>query len=241
MRYKFIIILGVILSISTLALYFINYLIFGDAHYLIKSFSDKLAFMPIYVFITVVVAEQLLRQSEKNEIARRTNALVGTFFNELGYDIIRILTKYDSNFSALNHTIQFDNGWDASKVKKIHKLAESYIYGAPKGIEDVLEIGQLLMEKKDFLLILMSNASLIEKDEFSELLLAVNHIYEALKTMGDVSDMSDDLVEHVHSDIEKVYRCLIRVWASYLSIIEKEDPYLYRLTIEQSKKIRSGV
>jgi hypothetical protein len=53
--------------------------------------------------------------------------------------------------------------------------------------------------------------------------------------------MSDDLVEHVHSDIEKVYRCLIRVWASYLSIIEKEDPYLYRLTIEQSKKIRSGV
>ena len=241
MRYKNIIMLGIMLSIFSAILYFANFLMFGDAHHLVKSFSEELAFMPVYIFITAVVAERLLWRSEKNEISRRTNALVGTFFNEIGYDIIKILIKYDSNFNTLKSKIKFDKGWDAGTVKSIHKLATSYVYGAPKGIDDVLEIGELLIARKDFLLILMSNASLIEKDEFSELLLAVNHIYEALKTMGDVSNMSQELIDHIHSDIEKVYRCLIGVWSSYLSTIEKEDPYLYKLTIEQSERIRSGL
>ncbi len=84
------------------------------------------------------------------------------------------------------------------------------------------------------MLIMMSNASLLEKDEFSELLLSVNHIHEALKTVDDISAISDDLVDHFHSDIEKAYRCLIGVWVSYLSFIEKEDPYLYMLAIAKN-------
>jgi len=240
MRYKYIITLGVMLSIFSAVLYFVNFLLFGDAHHLITAFGEELAFMPVYIFITAVVAEQLLWRSQKNEISRRTNALVGTFFNEIGHEIIRILTKHDSNFAALRANIQLDEGWDTSKVKSIHKLAGNYKYGAPKGIEDILEIGELLNSKKDFILILMSNASLIEKDEFSELLLSVNHIYEALKTMGDISGISRELIDHFHSDIERMYKNLIIVWSGYLSTIEKEDPYLYRLAIEQSERIRSG-
>ncbi len=238
MRYKHTIILGIILSMFTLALYFINYLIFGEAHHLVQTFGEELAFMPLYVFITAVVAEQLLWRSEKNEISRRTNALVGTFFNELGYDIIKILTKHDNNFAQLNSKIQLDKGWDPAAVKSIHKMSESYKYGAPQGIEDFLEMGQLLGSRKDFLLIMMSNASLIEKDEFSELLLAVNHIYEAMKTIEDTSIMDKDFIDHVHGDLQNVYRCFIKVWASYLLFIEKEDQYLFKLAVEQSKRIR---
>ncbi|MHC1719880.1 MAG: hypothetical protein AB9844_04145 [Clostridiaceae bacterium] len=240
MRYKYIITLGVMLSIFSAVLYFGNFLLFGDAHHLITAFGEELAFMPVYIFITAVVAEQLLWRSQKNEISRRTNALVGTFFNEIGHDIIRILTKHDSNFASLRAEIQLDSGWEQSKTKNIHKMAKTYKYGAPKGIEDIVEIGELLNAKKDFMLILMSNASLIEKDDFSELLLSVNHIYEALKTMDDISGMGQELIEHVHSDMERIYRNLIIVWTGYLSVIEKEDQYLYKLAIEQSERIRSG-
>lgn len=241
MRYKYIIMLGVMLSIFSAVLYFVNYIIFGDAHHLLVVFGEELAFMPVYVFITAVVAERLLSRSEKNEIARRTNALVGTFFNEIGYDIITILTKHDRNFATLKEAIRFNNEWDSAKFKNIHKFADTYKYGAPEGIEDFEEISKLLMARKDFLLILMSNASLLEKDEFSELLLAVNHIHEAQKTIGDLSGMCKELIDHIHDDIEKVFRCLIKVWASYLAMIKKEDPYLYKLAIEQSKRIGSGV
>lgn len=84
------------------------------------------------------------------------------------------------------------------------------------------------------MLIMMSNASLLQKDEFSELLLSVNHIHEALKTFDDISAISDDLIDHFHSDLEKAYRCLIGVWVSYLAFIKKEDPYLYMLAIAKN-------
>lgn len=239
MKYKNIIILGFTLTIFSALLYFVNYLFFGNAEHLLKVFGEELAFMPIYIFITAVVAEHLLSRSERKEISRRTNSLIGTFFNEIGYDIIRALIKHDSNFSILNLKIQFDNGFNPETIKNIKKIAGTHIYGAPKGNEDILEIGQLMNEKKEFFLIMMSNASLMEKDEFSKLLLSVNHIYEALKTMGDVSNMDQELIDHLHSDLQNMYRCLIGVWSGYLSMIEKEDLYLYKLTIEQSKMIRS--
>lgn len=239
MKHKSIIMLGAMLTIFSALLYFVNYLFFGDADHLLKVFGEELAFMPIYIFITAVVAEHLLNRSQRNEISRRTNSLIGTFFNEIGYDIIRILTKYDSNFSKLDLQIHFENGFSTETIKNIKKIADTHIYGAPEGIGDVLEIGQLMNEKKDFLLIMMSNASLIEKDEFSKLLLSVNHIYEALKTIGDSSNMEQELIDHLHSDLQNMYRYLIGVWSGYLSMIEKEDPYLYKITLEQSKRIRS--
>jgi len=112
-----------------------------------------------------------------------------------------------SNFASIKANIQFDDGWDLSKVNNIHKLAETYIYGGAGGESRYLgNLGNYLAAKKDFMLILMSNASLIEKDEFSELLLAVNHINEALTTIGDCSDISKELIDHLHEDLQKIYR-----------------------------------
>jgi len=234
MSIKRTVLLGVMLLLFSVVLYFLNFLLYGDAHHLMELFTEELAFMPVYVFITAVFAERMLSRSEKAEMFRRTNALVGTFYNEIGYDLVKKLIKFDSNFDRLKAEISIDNGLDSSKVKAIHKLAETYTYGATKGKEDILEIGELLSAKKDFMLIMMSNASLLQKDEFSELLLSVNHIHEALKTIDDISAISDDLIDHFHSDLEKAYRCLIGVWVSYLSFIKKEDQYLYMLAVAKN-------
>jgi hypothetical protein len=234
MNMKRTVLLGIMLFLFSVVLYFLNFLLYGDAHHLMEAFTEELAFMPVYVFITAVFAERMLSRSEKAEMSRRTNALVGTFYNEIGYDIVKKLIKFDSNSETLNTKISIDSGLDPQKAKAIHRLAETYTYGAPKGKEDILEIGDLLSAKKDFMLIMMSNASLLEKDEFSELLLSVNHIHEALKTIDDISAISDALVDHFHSDLQKAYRCLIGVWVSYLSFIKKEDPYLYMLAIAKN-------
>jgi hypothetical protein len=231
MNIKRTVLLGVSLFLFSAVLYFFNFLLYGDAHRLMELFTEELAFMPVYVFITAVFAERMLSRSEKAEMSRRTNALVGTFYNEIGYGIIKKLIKFDSNFDNLKAKVSINSGWDSQKFKAVHRLAETYTYGAPKGKEDILEIGELLSAKKDFMLIMMSNASLLEKDEFSELLLSVNHIHEALRTIEDIFAISDDLTDHIHSDLERTYRSLIGVWVSYMSFIKKEDPYLYMLAI----------
>jgi len=234
MNIKRTVLLGFMLFLFSTVLYFLNYLLYGDAHHLLQLFTEELAFMPVYVFITAVFAERMLSRSEKAEMSRRTNALVGTFYNEIGYDMLIMLIKFDSNFEKLRSRISIDNDWDSSKAKAIHKLVETHRYGAPEGKEDIRKIGELLSSRKDFMLIMMSNASLLEKDEFSELLLSVNHIHEALKTIDDISRISDELVDHFHDDIEKAYRCLLGVLVSYLYFIKKEDPYLYMLAVKKN-------
>jgi hypothetical protein len=234
MNIKRTVFLGAMLFLFSTVLYFLNYLLYGDAYHLLQLFTEELAFMPVYVFITAVFAERMLTRSEKAEMSRRTNALVGTFYNEIGYEMVVKLIKFDSNFETLRSRISIDSEWDASKAKAVKKLVDTHRYGAPEGREDIREIGELLSSRKDFMLIMMSNASLLEKDEFSELLLSVNHIHEALKAIDDISLMSDDLVDHFHGDMEKAYRCLIKVLVSYLSFIKNEDPYLYMLAVEKN-------
>lgn len=230
-EYKHVISTGVLLIAFSAVLYFINYLMFRDAHHLIVVIAEELAFMPIYVFITAVIAERLLTKKEKMEMHRKMNALVGTFFTEMGYEMIKIIIGLDKNFPKIKDELINVENWDEARSKHIAGIVEHHKYYAPKGCDDLYVMKDLILAKKDFLLELMSNSSLIEKDEFSELLLAVNHILEEFRTRGEISNFNNEDVGHLHVDIERAYRHLINGWVTYMIHLGKEYPYLYVLAL----------
>ena len=230
-KYKEILKIGVALFSLSAVLYFINYLMFGDAHHLFVLIAEELAYMPIYIFIILVVAETALSSREKQEISRKTNALVGTFYTEVGYELIRIITKYDKDCDKIKRELVNVENWDAVKTKTFIASAYQHQYCAPKGTEDLVIIKDLMLQKKDFMLELMSNTSLIEKDEFSELLLAVNHVLEEFRTRGELSTFDSADIGHLHVDVERAYRHLINGWVMYMMHLEKEYPYLFKLAL----------
>jgi len=222
---------GVVLIAFSSLLYLINYLMFGDAHHLIIVIAEDLAFMPIYVFITAVIAERLLTKKEKMEMSRKMNALVGIFFTEIGYEMIKIITGFDKDFYKIKNELIDVENWDESKAKHIRGIVEHHKYYAPEGCGDLYVMKDLILAKKDFMLELMSNSSLIEKDEFSELLLAVNHILEEFRTRGEIATLDNADIDHLHIDIERAYRHLINGWVTYMLHLEKEYPFLYNLAV----------
>lgn len=230
-KYNSIVKIGAVLFALSAVLYFINYLMFGDAHHLFVVFAEELAYMPIYIFIILVVAEKALRSREKEEMARKTNALVGTFFTEVGYELIRIMTKYDKDCDRVKNELKDIENWDVAKTKVFLNSVDQHKYCAPKGTDDLVIIKELMLQKKDFMLELMSNSSLIEKDEFSDLLLAANHILEEFKTRGEISGFDEAAVGHLHVDVERAYRHLIKSWVLYMMHLEKEYPYLHKLAL----------
>lgn len=230
-KYNDIVKAGMYLFPLSAALYLINYLMFGEAHQLFVKFAEEIAFMPIYIFIILVVAERALSSVEKKEMARKTNALVGTFFTEVGYELIRIMTKYDKDCDRVKNELKEIENWDVAKTKGFLKSVDQHKYCAPKGTADLVIIKELMLQKKDFMLELMSNSSLIEKDEFSELLLAVNHILEEFRTRGEISGFDEAAVGHLHVDVERAYRHLIKSWVLYMMHLEKEYPYLHKLAL----------
>ena len=230
-KYNDIIKIGAVLFALSGVLYFINYLMFGDSHHLFVVFAEELAYMPIYIFIILVVAEKALSSREKQEIARKTNALVGTFFTEVGYELIRITTRFDKDCEKVKSELKNIENWDAAKRKAFIASVEQHKYCAPKGTEDLVIIKDLMLRNKEFMLDLMSNTNLIKKDEFSELLLAVNHILEEFRTRAEISTFDSSDIGHLHVDVERAYRRLMSSWVMYMMHLEKEYPYLYKLAL----------
>ena len=230
-KYKYTIGVGLLLVGLSAVLYLFSYLIFGEAHEMMKSITEEIAFMPIYIFITAVIAEKLLSKQEKIEMSMKMNSLVGIFFNEIGYEMIRILTKYDNNIRKIKDELHDAENLDAAMAKRIRSIVETHKYIVPIKTDDIYEIYELLLSKKDLMLVLMSNTSLIEKHGFSDLLLSVGHIIEEINTRCEISKFDDENTGHLHIDIERAYKNLINEWVAYMLYIKKDYIYLFKQAI----------
>ena len=71
--------------------------------------------------------------------------------------------------------------------------------------EFLTNIHSILVDKREFLINLINNPNLLEKDEFSSLLLALMHLDEELTRRGDFSDIKDADFNHLNGDIKRVY------------------------------------
>ena len=72
--------------------------------------------------------------------------------------------------------------------------------------EFLTNIHSILLEKREFLVNLINNPNLLEKDEFSSLLLALLHLDEELSRRGEFSDIKDEemVIGLTLADAEKI-------------------------------------
>ena len=90
-RDSYIVVLGaVFLAISGIA-YLVHYLIFRDVYHIFLYLVGDLAFLPLEVFIVVLVIERMLARREKQALLRKLNMVVGAFFTEVGNYLLRDL------------------------------------------------------------------------------------------------------------------------------------------------------
>ncbi len=78
-RYLNFIILAVILIAISALVYFVHYLIFRDVHHIFIYLVGDLAFLPLEVFLVVIVIERVLARREKQAIMQKLNMEVGAF------------------------------------------------------------------------------------------------------------------------------------------------------------------
>ena len=78
-RYLNFIILAVILIAISALVYLVHYLIFRDVHHIFIYLVGDLAFLPLEVFLVVIVIERVLARREKQAIMQKLNMVVGAF------------------------------------------------------------------------------------------------------------------------------------------------------------------
>jgi hypothetical protein len=231
MKYSWHIKLGILLIVFSFSVYLLKFLILGDPENTYFYVFNALGFLPINVLLVTLVLAEMLNTRARKERLEKLNMVIGTFFSEMGTDLLHAITRRDPDIARVADALKVREEWGAEEFEKIGKIFSSYPFHVLPGRQDLELMRSFLNEKRNFLLRLLENPMLLEHQTFTELLRAVTHLGEELGRRGDLHDIPDSDVDHLQRDIERVYRLLCFEWLSYMHHLKRHYPYLFSLAM----------
>ena len=143
-RHPFIITLAAIFVILSVFIYLTHYLIFRDVHHIFIYLVGDLAFLPLEVFLVVIVIERILTRREKQAKLQKLNMVIGAFFSEVGNHLLQYLLEHFNNKEEIASHLNVAGAW----TRKDFQQADDFAYDLPIDVNiQSLDLGQL----KDFL------------------------------------------------------------------------------------------
>jgi len=225
---NFIILAAILIALSALV-YFVHYAIFHDVHHIFIYLIGDLAFLPLEVFLVVIVIERVLARREKQAIMQKLNMVVGAFFSEVGNELLQRLLGWLEKGKDISRHLDVKQSWNHADFKKAITFAEA-IGGEPDCSSiDLNGLKKFLVQKRQFLLALLENPNLLEHERFTDLLWATFHLTEELEARKSLADCPEADIKHIANDIQRVYRQLIVEWLWYVEHLKSKYPYLFSL------------
>ncbi|MCX5708254.1 MAG: hypothetical protein NTY14_04675 [Candidatus Omnitrophica bacterium] len=229
LRWKIWLSLGLI-SLSA-GLYFLHYYFFQDAHHIFIYLLGDIAFIPINVLLVVLVLHQIITSHEKQVMFKKLNMVFGAFFSELGTELFKDFSCFDSRPEELKLELLVKKEWTQKKFADLKKKLKNHRIEVDSRKGDLSKLRKLLVSKREFLLRLLENPNLLEHEEFTGLLWAVFHLSEELSFRGQVNNLPQADYEHLSGDIKRAYILLVGQWLSYMKHLHRDYPFLFSLAM----------
>jgi len=197
-------------------LYLLHFVIFHDLRHILIYLLGDIAFIPVEVLLVTVIIHQLLRWREKQARLNKLNMAIGTFFSEVGTELLDRLNRLDSSAKAISGMMQEAANWSEGDFARIQRELQSVkcVIQADKGSLELLR--NFLFEKRPFLLALLENPNLLEHESFTDLLWAVFHITDELAHRDFRGELPSTDLEHLSGDILRAYKHLLGQWLAYM-------------------------
>ena len=227
---------SIIMVIAIIIIYGSNILVLKDPEHVISYIWTHLGFIPVHILIVAFVLDEIISKKEKEAMMEKLDMIMSTFFSEVGNDLISQLSsvnKHKADTSYLESIKSWDDKDYENKLKEIKNI--NIPFRADVTSEDreeyLTNIRNLLINKREFIVGLLNNPNLLEKEEFSKLLTAILHLDEELEHRPDLSKVTDVDFNHLNGDMERIYNILIHEWIYYLRYLNKHYPYMIALII----------
>ena len=230
-RYRLFLILAGILIASSGLIYLLHYFIFRDVHHILIYLIGDLGFLPLEVFLVVIVIERILSRREKRAILEKMNMVIGAFFSEVGTYLLGDLLEHFENRKEIAQHLNINQHWTANDFKK----AAAFAYHLKIDVDchkiDLKELKAFLTQKRMFLLALLENPNLLEHDRFTDLLWAVFHVDEELEARDSLQNLPESDLNHIAADIQRLYDHLASEWIDYVVHLKAKYPFLFSLVL----------
>jgi hypothetical protein len=221
---------SILITLSAL-FYFIDYLIIKDLHSIFVSLIGNIAFLFVYVLIVTLVLEGLLEYRGKQSILKKLNMVIGSFFCEVGTELLKICSGFDPQFANLRKHLVITKDWSDRDFLTAHKYVQEYKSSINSKQADLNIAKNFLIAKRVFLLSLLENPNLLEHESFTNLLWAVFHLTDELALRADLNKLPEADYQHLSVDIKRAYQQLILQWLDYMKHLKLDYPYLFSLAM----------
>ncbi|MCQ2970927.1 hypothetical protein SAMN05216439_0980 [Methanobrevibacter gottschalkii] len=227
---------SLLMVVLIIIIYGSNYLVLGDGEHIISYVWTHLGFIPVDILVVAFLLEGIIERKEKEAMLEKLDMLMSTFFSELGNDLITQLSTANRHKASTASLKSIKNWDDEDYEDKLEELKNSPIEFtaniAPENREKFLEdLRELLVNKREFILNLINNPNLLEKEEFTSLINAILHLDEELEHRKDLALVNDIDFGHLNGDMNRVYNILVHEWVYYLKYLNKHHPYMIALMI----------
>lgn len=222
--------ISLILIIASALTYTIHYFIFRDLHHIFIYMLGDFGFLFLDVLLVILFIERLLSRRDKRSIMNKLNMVIGTFFSEVGLELLRKFSNFVINSQNLERKLELSPDWEKKDFKKAMAAVQNFPYEIKTDKSSLSEIREFLLSKRSFLMRLLENPNLLEHERFTDLLWAVFHLTEELVFRGELlEDLPDTDYEHLNIDLRRAYSKLTIEWISYTAHLKESYPFLYSL------------
>jgi hypothetical protein len=219
----------ILLALSAVT-YLIHYLIFRDLHHIFIYMIGDIAFLFIDVLLVILIIERLLSQREKRVLLKKLNMVIGTFFSEVGLELMDKFHIFVSNASDLQKRLEIKPSWTKREFQDAMVAARQFPYHILIDKPALADLQAFLLEKRSFLLRLLDNPNLLEHERFTDLLWAVFHLAEELAFRGDkIERLPAADYEHLGNDLKRAYSQIVSEWIAYAQHLKASYPFLFSL------------
>lgn len=233
-RIKWTILLALALLTTSLFIYSIHYQVFGDLGFITRGWLASLAFVPIQGLVVTLIIAELMVIMTRGARMQKTNMVIGVFFSELGTELLRALYINDPQAMTLRETFETAGDLNAKEVVSLLKKLDDYPFRGNYDRAALGDLRQVLTTRRDFMVRLLENPSLLENENFTDLLWAIFHLTEELDARTDLSQVPDSDLEHLKGDISRSYGHLFREWLMYMRHLHDKYPFLYSFAMRTS-------
>lgn len=186
-------------------------------------------FVFIEVLLVYLVIDQILDDREKKILLEKINMVVGAFFSEIGTTLLGKFTFLDKDFDHIRKYFLLDDAWGKKEFESAKKGLGDHSFDVEITPADLIELNELLKERRDFFLRLLENPNLLEHEKCTELLRSIFHVIEELHYRDDFKKLPKSDIDHLTGDVQRAYRLLVFQWLDYMKHLKDAYPYLFSL------------
>ena len=225
------VLIGIALIFLSVSVYCIHYLVFRDAKHIFIYLIGDIAFAFFELFLVTLVIHGLLDYRDKKAMLNKLNMVIGAFFSEVGTELMRYFSSFDSSSREIADKLIVGNEWSDKEFATMQKAVKAYSPAVECKPGDIEDLKHFLTGKRHFLLALLENPNLLEHESFTNLLWAVFHLTEELANRRDLKALSDADLQHLIGDSKRAYGLIICEWLSYMSHLKNDYPYLFSMAL----------